>query len=151
MKSDFDRKVDRLAEELKRAPYTDMESAAVKKMTAWFEENRGEITGQGRSSPREAYELLIIDYLGIPREEAPVVSETADDIVWLSTNRCLTLEACQKTASTPERSAGLPVRNRLRLSSPNWIPVCGFTGATGKSGPTLPTAGRWSSAWTSRR
>ena len=97
MKSDFDRKVARMAERLKGAPYPDMEAEAVKKMTAWFQENRGEITVHDPPGPREAYELLMADYLGIPPGEAPVVSETEDEIVWLSSNRCPTLEACLKT------------------------------------------------------
>jgi tRNA(Arg) A34 adenosine deaminase TadA/catechol 2,3-dioxygenase-like lactoylglutathione lyase family enzyme len=45
-------------------------------------------------SPREAYELLFFDYMGLTREQMPVVEESADRIVWLSGDPCPTLEAC---------------------------------------------------------
>ncbi len=45
-------------------------------------------------SPREAYELLFFDYMGLAAEQMPVVEESADRIVWLSGDPCPTLEAC---------------------------------------------------------
>ena len=47
-------------------------------------------------SPRQAFELLFLDYMGLPVAELPIVSETAAEIVWRSLNRCPTLEAAQR-------------------------------------------------------
>jgi tRNA(Arg) A34 adenosine deaminase TadA len=47
-------------------------------------------------SPREAYELLFYDYMGLTVEQMPVVEESADRIVWLSSDPCLTLDACHR-------------------------------------------------------
>jgi tRNA(Arg) A34 adenosine deaminase TadA len=45
-------------------------------------------------SPREAYDLLFFDYMGLTSGDMPVAEETADRIVWLSHDACPTLEAC---------------------------------------------------------
>ena len=47
-------------------------------------------------SPREAYELLFFDYMGLTAEQIPVAEESADRIVWLSRDPCPTLEACDR-------------------------------------------------------
>jgi tRNA(adenine34) deaminase len=45
-------------------------------------------------SPREAYELLFFEYMGLARDTMPVAEESADRIVWLSHDPCPTLDAC---------------------------------------------------------
>jgi tRNA(Arg) A34 adenosine deaminase TadA/catechol 2,3-dioxygenase-like lactoylglutathione lyase family enzyme len=47
-------------------------------------------------SPREAYELLLLEYMGLSPDQVPVVDESPDHIVWLSTNDCPTMEACRR-------------------------------------------------------
>ena len=39
--------------------------------------------------------LLFFDYMGLSAGDLPIVSESADEIVWLSRNDCPTLEACR--------------------------------------------------------
>lgn len=46
-----------------------------------------------RISPREAFELLFFDYMGIAPEQLPVVEESPGRITWHSENPCPTLEA----------------------------------------------------------
>ena len=46
-------------------------------------------------SPREAYELLFFEYMGLRADEMPVVEESPDRIVWLSADDCPTLDACR--------------------------------------------------------
>lgn len=45
-------------------------------------------------TPREAYELFLLEYLRLVPDSVPVVSETEVEIVWDSRNDCPTLEAC---------------------------------------------------------
>lgn len=45
-------------------------------------------------TPRDAYEMFLLDYLGLDSHSVPIVSETDDEIVWDSLNECPTLEAC---------------------------------------------------------
>jgi guanine deaminase len=47
-------------------------------------------------SPREAYELLFFDYMGLTAEQMQIVEESKDRIVWLSHDPCPTLEACSR-------------------------------------------------------
>ena len=47
-------------------------------------------------SPREAYDLLLLACMGLQAEQVPVVEESADRIVWLSSNDCPKLEACSR-------------------------------------------------------
>jgi len=69
-----------------------LEVETVAKRRAWFE-SRGQRT-RGRPSPRDAYDLFLIEYLGLPVDQVPVESETDDQITWRSTNDCPTLAAC---------------------------------------------------------
>jgi tRNA(Arg) A34 adenosine deaminase TadA len=50
--------------------------------------------GYDQFTPREAYELLFFENMGLERSKLPVISESPDEIVWLSRNRCSLLEAC---------------------------------------------------------
>lgn len=47
-------------------------------------------------SPRRAFELLFLQYMGLPPEQLPVVEESEQSITWLSQNPCATLEACSR-------------------------------------------------------
>jgi tRNA(adenine34) deaminase len=49
-------------------------------------------------TPRAAFQLFLLDYLGLDPRDVPIVSETDDEIVWLSKNRCPTLDACRRLA-----------------------------------------------------
>jgi tRNA(adenine34) deaminase len=47
-------------------------------------------------SPREAFELLFFEYMGLGAGDMAVAGEGPDRIVWLSNDRCPTLEACAR-------------------------------------------------------
>lgn len=95
MDQDFDTKVRQGIERLEKSPFRAIEREVAEKRVAWFKDNRQDIQGLGSPSPRRAYELLFFDYMGLPADELPVVSETENEIEWLSRNACPTLEACQ--------------------------------------------------------
>jgi tRNA(Arg) A34 adenosine deaminase TadA len=93
MTDDFEARVQRHVERLGTLSCREIERQVAEVRIAWFRQNRPEIGD--RPSPRRAYELLFFDYMGLSAHELPVVSETETEIVWLSRNRCPTLEACQ--------------------------------------------------------
>ncbi len=53
-------------------------------------------TARRAVSPRQAYELLFRDYMGLDLLELPVVEESDSHVTWLSRNACPTLEACSR-------------------------------------------------------
>jgi tRNA(Arg) A34 adenosine deaminase TadA len=95
MKDNFEAKVRQQIKRLKQTSQQAMERQVAEKRIRWFKQNHLDTDRHALPTPREAYELLFFDYMGLPREELPVISETETEIVWLSRNRCPTLEACQ--------------------------------------------------------
>jgi tRNA(Arg) A34 adenosine deaminase TadA len=95
MQDDFETRVRRQIERLKNCSFVALEREVAEKRVAWFKQNHAAADGRRGSSPHAAYELLFFDYMGLSEDELPVVSETETEIVWLSRNRCPTLEACQ--------------------------------------------------------
>jgi tRNA(Arg) A34 adenosine deaminase TadA len=91
----MDAKVRRQIERLETCSCREIERQVAEKRIAWFEENQRSLIGCTRPSPRRAYELLFFEYMGLSPDDLPVVSERESEIVWLSRNRCPTLEACQ--------------------------------------------------------
>lgn len=96
MKEDFELRVKRQVEQLRKQDYRSIEAAVTKKRLSWFRQHCQVAGKQSLPSPREAYELLFFDYMGLSKEEVPVVLETDTEIEWLSQNRCPTLEACKR-------------------------------------------------------
>jgi tRNA(Arg) A34 adenosine deaminase TadA len=47
-------------------------------------------------SPREAFELLFFEYMGLPLADLEVVEDTSDRIIYRSHDRCPTLDACSR-------------------------------------------------------
>lgn len=45
-------------------------------------------------SPRYAFECLFFDYMGLKKDDLPILSESETEITWASLNPCPTLEAC---------------------------------------------------------
>jgi len=78
---------------LREKPLREIEAATSAKRLRWLREHA---TPRRRSllTPRSLFEILFFEYLGLRREDLPVVSESAAQVTWLSMNACPTLEAC---------------------------------------------------------
>jgi tRNA(adenine34) deaminase len=96
MPENFELKVERQIERLKRSSCREIESEVAHKRIAWLTQHHSAAGDDRPPSPRQAFELLFLDYLCLPVTELPIVSETADEIVWRSLNPCPTLEAAQR-------------------------------------------------------
>ena len=83
-------------ERLRRSAYREIESEIAQKRIAWLALNHPAAGKPILCSPRQAFEELFFNYMDLPVNELPVLSETDDEIVWRSLNRCPTLEACQR-------------------------------------------------------
>lgn len=96
MQDIFEMKVKQHIERLKRLSYREIESEVIKKRVDWLRKNPRVISNKLHPSPRQAFELLFIDYMDIPGIELPIISETSTEIVWHSINLCPTLEAVKR-------------------------------------------------------
>jgi len=108
MPESFEAKVESQIERLKRSSGREIEQETAQKRIAWLAQNQPVISQKAHPSPRQAFEALFFDYMGIPADELPVLSETADEIVWHSLNPCPTLAAA--------RQLGLDTRRVCRAS-----------------------------------
>ena len=124
MPENFQSKVEQQVDRLKRSAYREIEREVAQKRIAWVTQNHGASGKQERTSPRQAFETLFFDYMGIPADELPVQSETDTEIVWRSLNPCPTLEACQQLGFIRARYAGGLTRNPPRLFYPSLIRNC---------------------------
>ncbi len=102
----FADKVARTVAQLRRGDYHAMGAEIARRRRQWLEHVLPGKAGCEGYSPRQAYELLFFEQMGLEPSELPVVSESADEIVWLSYNRCPLLEAC--------RALGLDTRKVCR-------------------------------------
>lgn len=91
----FEEKIARNIQRFQQTPYHILEKETAQKRLNWFQQHAQEFK-QRVPSPRTAYEMFFFDYLNLAPEEVPVLSETEDEIVWSSLNRCSTLEACKQ-------------------------------------------------------
>jgi len=64
------------------------------KRMAWLDHTLPGKPEYGEFTPRDVFELLFFENMGLERNELPVISESPNEIVWLSHNRCPLLEAC---------------------------------------------------------
>ncbi|HTP08422.1 MAG TPA: nucleoside deaminase [Anaerolineae bacterium] len=92
MTNDFASRVQRQIERLQHCSYRDIEAEVAQKRRAWFQQP-DRITRPDRPTPRQAFDLLFFDYIGLSPSDLPIVSETDNEIVWQSANPCPTLEA----------------------------------------------------------
>jgi tRNA(adenine34) deaminase len=95
MGDDFESSVSRHVERLKTCSCRTIEDQVARKRISWFIQHRRTADHSRPSSPREAYEMVFFDYMGLCENDVPVVSQTETKIVWLSRNPCPTLEACK--------------------------------------------------------
>ena len=90
----FEERVQRTIEQLQQGSFRAIASDITQKRMAWLDRTLPDKPGYDQFTPRQAYELLFFENMGLARDELPVVSESPDEIVWLSRNRCTLLEAC---------------------------------------------------------
>jgi tRNA(Arg) A34 adenosine deaminase TadA len=81
---------------LKRFSLREIEREVAQKRISWVTKNQPTASKPDHPSPRQAFEALFFEYMGLPARELPVLSETDTEIVWRSINPCPTLEACQR-------------------------------------------------------
>jgi hypothetical protein len=75
--------------------YREFSAARAQRWLAWWEANRQRLDLRG-PLPRQAYTLVLLDYLGLDPRDVPVVYEDDTTIIWRSANFCPTLEACRR-------------------------------------------------------
>lgn len=95
MTDDFASRVQRQIERLRHCPYQAIEAEVAQKRLAWFRQRDQIAARYDRPTPRQVFDLLFFDYMGLSPDELPIVSETETEIVWQSANPCPTLEAVQ--------------------------------------------------------
>ncbi|MCP4536866.1 MAG: nucleoside deaminase [Chloroflexi bacterium] len=92
----FKEKVSRTIEQLQNQDFRAMGSFITQKRMSWLDHTLPNKPGYEHFTPRQVFELLFFENMGLERDELPVVSESPTEIVWLSTNRCTLLEACNQ-------------------------------------------------------
>jgi tRNA(Arg) A34 adenosine deaminase TadA len=93
MSEEFESRVLRQIQRLRDGDLRRIEEEVSRKRIDWIRQAK---LARGCVTPREAFETLFFQYMGLEREGLPVVAESDTEIVWLSRNRCPTLEACSR-------------------------------------------------------
>jgi hypothetical protein len=94
MDPDFSGKVAAQIARLQAGPLPVLEREVAERRIAWFRARHPEPPRLGQAAPRQGFELLFREYMGLSPEDLPIVKENATEIVWESRNPCQTLEAC---------------------------------------------------------
>ncbi|MFQ6075188.1 MAG: hypothetical protein ACE5Z5_03480 [Candidatus Bathyarchaeia archaeon] len=98
-----------------------LEGLVTKKRLRWLDENRDILRPTG-SEVERAYDAFLIKYLGLNREEVPIVERSETRIVYRSYNYCPTLEACKRlgldTREVCRRAYEKPVEAFLKAIDP---------------------------------
>jgi tRNA(Arg) A34 adenosine deaminase TadA len=88
----FESKVNQQIEKLQMHSCREIEAETARKRIAWCQQH----PGRAAVTPRDAFERLFFEYMGLSAEDLPVVEENEERIVWLSKNPCPTLAACSQ-------------------------------------------------------
>ena len=96
MEENFESKVARAVERLQLKSPRELEREVAQKRTAWYAHRRAQSDFPQPPTPRQAFECLFLDYMGLSEADLPIVSETSTEIVWHSLNPCATLEAAAR-------------------------------------------------------
>lgn len=78
-----------------RGDYRKINEELKQKRLAWWEANKDRLNLIG-SLPRQAFEMVLFEYMGIDPKDIQVVYEDERKITWRSFNFCPILEACQR-------------------------------------------------------
>jgi tRNA(adenine34) deaminase len=92
MSDNFAAKVQRQIERLQHCSYQAVEAEIAQKRIAWFRQRNQIVAGSDHPTPRQAFDLLFFDNMGLSPADLPIVSESETEIVWRSVNPCPTLE-----------------------------------------------------------
>ena len=90
----FEDKVRRTIERLQHDSFDAIAADITERRMAWLNRTLPEKKAPDQFTPRDVFELLFFEQMRLERDELSVVSETEEEIVWLSYNRCSLLEAC---------------------------------------------------------
>lgn len=96
MIENFESRVERTVERLKLNSSREMEREVAQKRITWLVRHRTLANHHEPPTPRQAFECLFFEYMGLSKAELPVLSETSTEIVWHSLNPCPTLEAAMQ-------------------------------------------------------
>ncbi len=92
----FEAKVQDQLEQLQTSGVRAVEAGIAARRLAWLRQHVPPVKEPGSVTPRQAFELLFFEHMGLDPTDLPVVSETEREIVWRSLNRCPTLEVCAR-------------------------------------------------------
>lgn len=88
----FEEKIEKQLRNLSLKSYAEIEGEVTQKRLAWLRMNHP--TPLPFYSPRQAFELLFFEYMGLSKSDLPIIQESEREIVWHSQNPCPTLKAC---------------------------------------------------------
>ncbi len=91
----FEEQVQQQVERLQTKSLRDIEKAVTEKRLNWWSAHPA-LKKRISVSPRDAFECLFFDYMGLKKEDLPILSESENEITWASQNPCPTLIACQQ-------------------------------------------------------
>jgi tRNA(Arg) A34 adenosine deaminase TadA len=89
----FEEQVQQQIDRLTNKSLREIEQAVNEKRLNWWA-NHGDLKPGGPVTPRLAFERLFFDYMGLKKDDLPILSESDTEITWASKNPCPTLEAC---------------------------------------------------------
>ena len=92
--STFETKVARTIEQLQRDSFQTIAASIIAGRMAWLDRALPKKGAYQTWTPRQVFELLFFEQMGLERDDLIVVSDTDKEIAWLSRNRCSLLEAC---------------------------------------------------------
>ncbi len=139
---DYEAKVKQQIERLSTWSFQEIEATVTAQRIAWLQEHAHPYGAAGSISPREAFERLFFDYMGLSPADLPVIEENVDKITWLSKNPCPTLDACLQLGLDTREVCRETTERATRRFSPVSIHNCASSAATSKSALTPLTAWR---------
>ncbi len=89
---DFERSVERRMADLRERSLREIDADTAARRLSWLEARPA--LRSDHLTPRRLFEILFLEYMGLGREDLPVLSESDEEITWSSRNPCPTLEAC---------------------------------------------------------
>ncbi|HET8541255.1 MAG TPA: hypothetical protein VFL83_15375, partial [Anaeromyxobacter sp.] len=88
MDPDFERSVEQRMVQLRERSLREIEAETTAKRLRWLAARTA--PPPAPLTPRALFELLFLEYMGLPRADLPVLSESEEEITWGSLNACPT-------------------------------------------------------------